>query len=102
MGEGSVCRVQNEFQPVTCPHCQEDQYCRLTHIWYSDRDDALVGQEYHNNYHADLEYLQTLLVTYLTTDDEENGLGVTEELREEKWVLVRDNKIIGEEVEDQF
>ena len=100
MRDGSIRKVRNEYQSVTCPHCQEDQYCRLTHIVLFDRQGMPIAQEYHNNYNADLECLQALLVTYLTADDEKRGMGVTEEPREGKWVLVRGGEIIGTEMMD--
>ena len=98
--EGSFCRVQNEFQQISCPHCDQKQYCRATHIWYLDSDGMPLGQEFYNNFNQDLEYLETLPITYLTDDDERDGIGVSEDQRAGEWMLVRDAKIIGEEVEE--
>ncbi|GAI76252.1 unnamed protein product, partial [marine sediment metagenome] len=33
LADGNTWIVQNEFQPVECPHCREKQFQRLTHIW---------------------------------------------------------------------
>ena len=98
--DGSVWRIHNEFQQISCPHCDQNQYCRATHIWYLDSDGMPLGQEFYNNYNTDLEHLQMLPITYLTDEDEKDGIGVSEEHREGEWMLVRDAKIIGEEVEE--
>jgi len=92
MRDGSVCVVKNEYQRVTCPSCDQLQYCRLTHIWNYDAQNRCSPPEYHTNYNADLDALRSLLVTY------SGEAPVTESFVNDKWVLLVGGQTIGEEV----
>jgi len=91
MRDGSVWVVQNEYQRVTCPSCDQLQYCRLTHIWHYDSQNRF-SPEYHTNYDARLDKLKSLLVTYIGEE------AVTEAFVNNKWVLLMGEQMIGEEV----
>jgi hypothetical protein len=80
--------VQNEYQIVICPHCQEQQYCRLTHIWHFDKQNQ-CKPEYHTNYHSELSKLKELLITYV------DGIGIIETQINGKWALMKGDQIIS-------
>jgi hypothetical protein len=82
--------VQNEFQTVRCPHCQEEQYSRLTHIWHIDKK-GTCRPEYHTNYDSNLANLKDLLISY------DDGVGIIEREINGKWVLLKGGQVIGEQ-----
>lgn len=87
--------VQNEFQKVRCPHCQQEQYSRLTHIWHIDKD-GTCKPEYHTNYDSNLNNLKELLISY-----DVNGVSIKESEINGKWVLLKGDQVIGEEYENK-
>lgn len=54
--------VQNEFRAV--PNSKEEQWLRLTHIWYYDIDNNLIAEEYDVDFDTNLEALRKLHVRY--------------------------------------
>ena len=97
MKNNSIWKVQNDYQEVTCPHCNEKQYCRLTQIWaFDDTGTKALNYEVHNNYNPNLDELANLQVTYITLAGKQSP--VTEVRTAGKWMLVADNEPIGEEM----
>lgn len=88
--DGAKWIVQNEYQPVTCPHCAGAQYQRLTHIWHIDRDGGCTP-EYHANRSVALDDLKALLVTYIGPDQ----TPVCEVEQDGCWVLMAGDKVIA-------
>ncbi|MBC8470231.1 MAG: hypothetical protein H8D56_12230 [Planctomycetes bacterium] len=87
--DGSRWIVQNEFQPVECPHCSEKQFQRLTHIWHLDPQ-GRCKPEYHINRNVDLKTLKQLLVSYTA-----QSVGISEVEINGEWVLMAGDKIIA-------
>ena len=92
LADGSKWIVQNEFQPVECPHCGEMQFQRLTHIWHIDPQGCCMP-EYHINRNVDLEALKRLLVSYT-----EQSVGISEVEINGEWVLKAGDEIIARKV----
>lgn len=66
--DGRTLVIQNEYQPVECPHCGQSQFQRLTHIWPMNPD-GTCKPEYHINRSTDLGALKALPVTYAEPGD---------------------------------
>ena len=90
LSNGLMLVVQNEYRPVPCPHCKDQQYCRLTHIWHYDAQNRCVP-EYHVNFGTNLEDLKSLLITYV------DGIGVNEVETKGKWILMKGDEQVGQE-----
>lgn len=56
--EDKIWIVQNEFRAV--PDSIEEQWLRLTHIWYYNIDNQLLAEEYEIDFDKDLEVLRNL------------------------------------------
>lgn len=93
---GLTCKVQNEFQKVRCPHCQQEQYSRLTHIWWYINTDGTYKLEYHTNYDSNLNNLKDLLISYGV-----NGASIKESEINGKWVLFEGAQVIGGEFKNK-
>lgn len=94
MLDGKHIRVDNSYQEIPCPHCQEGIFCRLTHIWLVGAPDPPRLLEVHNNYKPTLVELKELLISY-------NGKGgppITEREQGGKWVLLCEGNVIGQTV----
>ena len=92
LADGSTWIVQNEFQPVECPHCRKKQFQRLTHIWHLDPQGRCTP-EYHINRNVDFETLKQLLISY--TDQ---SVGISEVEENGEWVLKAGDRIIARQV----
>ena len=88
--DGSSWRVQNEYRPIVCSCCGDEQYLRLTHIWHLNAQGKCVP-EWHVNTANDLDALKALLVTY------SDGAPVTEAVRSGTWVLMKSDAVLAEE-----
>ncbi|MHA1784056.1 MAG: hypothetical protein ACTSVE_02560 [Candidatus Helarchaeota archaeon] len=85
-----IIRVINEYRPVKCNNCDQFQYCKLTHIFYSNKPQP----EYHINIQPTLSELKNLPVTY----DKKDKKPVFEEKIDGKWCLTINDDIIALEV----
>lgn len=92
---GLKCKVQNEFQKVRCPQCQQEQYSRLTHIWWINTD-GTYKLEYHTNYDSNLNNLKELLISYGVND-----VSIKESKINGKWVLLEGEQVIAVEFKNK-
>jgi hypothetical protein len=89
--EDIVWTVVNEYQIVKCLHCDEKFFCRLTHIYESEKQNFII-KEYHTNYKKTIEELKELRVGGDST------YSIYEKISGESYVLYKDDEIIAEEL----
>jgi len=84
--------VRNEYQIVKCPHCDEEFFCRLTHI-DQGKNQIIFANEYHTNYKKTMEELKKLRVSG------DNTYSIFEKKVGEIYVLYKNDEIMAEEVD---